>query len=86
MEEDMSVGLDQSKREEKLQQGVVRRQRSVEYKEKETMAMGLFREGRTSHSDTVLRTVLRTLVHLHVSMLFLSSALKWLKQEHTQKS
>lgn len=71
MEEDMSAGLDQSKREEKLQQGVVRRQRSVEYKkEKETMAMGLFREGRTSHSDTVLRTVLRTLVHLHVSMLF----------------
>lgn len=87
MEEDMSAGLDQSKREEKLQQGVVRRQRSVEYKkEKETMAMGLFREGRTNHSDTVLRTVLRTLVHLHVSMLFLSSALKWFKQEHTQKS
>lgn len=48
IEENMSAGLDQSKREEKLQQGVVRRQRSVEYKEKETMAMGLFREGRAS--------------------------------------
>lgn len=31
--------------------------RSVEYeKEKEAMATGFFRESRTSHSDTVLRT------------------------------
>lgn len=37
MEEDVAAGLDQSKREEKLQQGVVRKQRSVEYKKKEAM-------------------------------------------------
>lgn len=44
----------------------------------------LFRECRTSHSYTVLRTMLRTPFHLCVPTLFLSSALKSFKQEHTQ--
>lgn len=41
----MVAGWDESKREEKLQQDVERRQGSVEYKEEEeAMATGFFRE------------------------------------------